>query len=429
MTMTQTIVPANRLGQLLAENRLRVGADLESIANRSQFTVGELADIEAGHFVLSDELIAQVTKIYSVDTGAVIPQRAELVVDLGRQQISASGQSVQLSASTNDHILDRYLSLVYVLRNKLPGTEIPLRDKDLGILSNSLAMDRALIVQSLQDSMESNAEPVRGLVAWFKNRMWVPRAGILVGAVSVGSLVMLTSNPAAATDMIDVPEPEPEPEPEATNIVVETTQRVTIVETEVPEDPVPEQIVTPAKGDLEVAAVDVNAMSAKTSAEARQSDTTEQSVQVSREELGRQAEALIAFDLERNLPDWEINYLGPKPGHRGLTFPYEQRIDIYVRDTDTAQSLAAIVAHEVGHAVDTHMLTDSDRWDWLHARSIADAPWWPTAYDADFSSGAGDFAEAFAYMTTGNASQSEIGGQLTTKQLSVLQGIVNRAVR
>ena len=159
------------------------------------------------------------------------------------------------------------------------------------------------------------------------------------------------------------------------------------------------------------------------------SDTTEQSVQVSREELGRQAEELIAFDLERNLPDWEINYLGPKPGHRGLTFPYEQRIDIYVRDTDTAQSLAAIVAHEVGHAVDTHMLTDSDRWDWLHARSIADAPWWPTAYDADFSSGAGDFAEAFAYMTTGNASQSEIGGQLTTKQLSVLQGIVNRAVR
>ena len=55
-----TIVPANRLGQLLAEARLRNGADLAELAYRSdgRFTVGELSDLEAGHRLLDERLIA-----------------------------------------------------------------------------------------------------------------------------------------------------------------------------------------------------------------------------------------------------------------------------------------------------------------------------------------------------------------------------------
>ena len=423
MTITQTIVPANRLGQLLAENRQRVGVDLESIANRSAFTVGELADIEAGHRVLDDNLITEVTNLYAVQTGQIVPTRAELVVDVEQHQITASGQSVDLKSVTTDHILDRYLSLIYVLRNKVPGTKIPLRDKDLGILSNSLEMDRALIVESLQSSMEGDPEAVRGLVQWFRNRLWVPGTGIFVGAVSVGSLVMLTANPAAATDdSVALPEPEPDPESQASIATVRIEAPAT--------DPVAEP--TPlgdlATVDLSDAPAEVIAVENVEPAAEETASVNEQSAQVARDELGRQAEDLIAFDLAAALPGWDISYQEARPDHRGLTFPYEKTIEIYVRDSDTAASIAKIVAHEAGHAVDVELLTDTDRWAWLKARSTMNAQWWPTAYGADFTTGAGDFAEAFAYLTTGAPSVSEIGGPVTAEDLRVLQGILDRAM-
>ena len=208
-----TLVPPNRLGQLLAEARLAKGADLAELAERSEgdFTIGELSDLEAGHRLLDEQLVRDVTTLYEIGCGTIIPQRAELTIDLDRNIVSASGTAVPLDSSARDHILDRYLSLLYLLRNRDPGTEIPLRNEDLDILAASLAERSELIEEQLLSAMGPEDEAVNRLTSWFRTRLWVPGAGALVGAVSVGTLVIVTSDPGTATETIDDPNPNPNP--------------------------------------------------------------------------------------------------------------------------------------------------------------------------------------------------------------------------
>ena len=94
-----TIVPANRLGQLLVEARQRQGADLQALSARSEFTVGELSDFEAGHRILDESLVGTITSLYEIDFGPIIPQRAELVIDLDDKLLTASGQALSLAVS------------------------------------------------------------------------------------------------------------------------------------------------------------------------------------------------------------------------------------------------------------------------------------------------------------------------------------------
>ena len=145
-------------------------------------------------------------------------------------------------------------------------------------------------------------------------------------------------------------------------------------------------------------------------------------------ELGAEAEMLLPFRWQEILPGWTVEYHGPRSTHRGLAFPYEKRVEIYVRDTDTPSSLAGILSHELGHAVDVEYLTDADRYDWMRVRGIDSLTWWPDEYLTDFHTGAGDFAEAFAYRTVGDPSTSKAAGPLTAEQLSIIDGVLQRAL-
>ena len=191
---SSSVVPANRLGQLLSEARLRTGNDLELLAARSEFTVGELADLEAGHRLLNEDLISEVTSLYEIDCGPIVPQRSELTIDMTDQTLSAAGRAVRLDSAAHDHVLERYLSLVYLLRNHQPGAVVPLRDEDVAILAASLAEREELIAEQLLRSMAEDTDKVNRLVAWLRRRLWVPQAGALVGIVSVGTLVMVSSD-------------------------------------------------------------------------------------------------------------------------------------------------------------------------------------------------------------------------------------------
>ena len=391
-----TIVPANRLGQLLAEARLRNGADLAELAERSagRFTVGELSDLEAGHRLLDDRLIGTVTSLYEVDCGPIIPQRAELTIDLDRNLVSAAGRVLPLDSGERDHIIDRYLSLVYVLRNRRPGTPVPLRDEDVAILAASLAERSELIEEQLLLVMETAGEPVNRLVRWFKTRLWVPGTGVLVGAVSVGSLVMVAS---------DVPRPP--------------------AELELPDDA--DDTLRRIVGAASLPLVDSPAPrlgTAPTSSSTAEPPTTASPTPA---EIGAAAEALMPFDWRSGLDGWTIEYQPSNPGFRGLTFPYEKRIEMYVRTSDTPQSLAGILAHEIGHAIDVTHFSNGDRERWQDARGIGDSPWWPNAYASDFETGAGDFAEAFAYWAVRDANSSRIAGVPDSGELRLISELVN----
>ena len=124
---------------------------------------------------------------------------------------------------------------------------------------------------------------------------------------------------------------------------------------------------------------------------------------------GLDAMALITFPWHRTLPGWSINFLPAKVGLRGLTRVEDRRIEIYVRDSDSAASLARVVAHELGHAVDVELNSPADRQRWRAVRGVAaSVSWWPGNSVSDFDTLAGDFAEAFATMLTGSVSLSRV---------------------
>ncbi len=412
---TSTIVPANRLGQLLVEARLREGTDLEELSARSDFTVGELSDFEAGHRVLNDMIVQTITHLYSIDCGPIIPQRAELTIDLNENVMMAAGHALPLSSAEHDHVLERYLSLVYVLRNSEPGRVVPLRDEDVSILATSLAQKQEFVHEQLLRSMDTERDSVNGLFNWFKQRLWVPGAGAVVGAVSVGTLVMLsTDQSASANQTADLPDNDANPSPDLADLTrARPVARVT--STTVPSTSSPTTRAPAEVPDALVGAAVTNTATDSGAAITPETPTA----------LGASAEALLPFDWETILPGWTIDYRSADDDFRGLTFPYDKSIELYVRSDDTARSLAGILAHEIGHAIDVTHLSDGERSEWRETRNIDDHQWWPDAYASDFESGAGDFAEAFAFWAVQDPSSSQIAYQPTTSQLAVLESILS----
>lgn len=136
--------------------------------------------------------------------------------------------------------------------------------------------------------------------------------------------------------------------------------------------------------------------------------------------------ARISYPWEEQLRGWVVAFLPARDGLRGLTLPDSRRIEIYVRVADTPETLARVLAHEFGHAVDVTRNDVRDRQAWRAARgAAASVPWWPSDAAADFATLAGDFAEAFATWQTGAASESTAAGPLTDEQLALLASLAS----
>ena len=104
------------------------------------------------------------------------------------------------------------------------------------------------------------------------------------------------------------------------------------------------------------------------------------------------------------LPGWTLHFADGRSGYRGMTFIERRAIEVYVRPGDTPERVAEILAHEIGHAVDLTHLYD-------RGRPVAGCTW-PARLDplvprhvgrADFATGAGDFAESFAWCRPAGA--------------------------
>ena len=143
-------------------------------------------------------------------------------------------------------------------------------------------------------------------------------------------------------------------------------------------------------------------------------------------EIASQALGLIAYDWQNSLPGWELRFLDARAGYRGLTYPEERVIEVYLRSDDTPQSLAHVVAHELGHAVDVTWFDDTDRATWLSARGVDPrTPWFVADGASDFSSGTGDFAESFAWWQVGPPAWfSDLGPPPSVEQLGRLVALV-----
>jgi hypothetical protein len=139
------------------------------------------------------------------------------------------------------------------------------------------------------------------------------------------------------------------------------------------------------------------------------------------EELGRWALDQIGFPWEDALPGWRISFYGERPGLYGLTLVDDKHIEIYVRNDQEPELLVHIVAHEIGHAVDVTMNDGPDRRRWQEARGIGTEPWWPGEAASDFATGAGDFAEGFAFWQAGPEHfRSKVAPPPNEQQLALL---------
>ncbi|MEO5840010.1 MAG: hypothetical protein ABIQ73_27915 [Acidimicrobiales bacterium] len=166
---------------------------------------------------------------------------------------------------------------------------------------------------------------------------------------------------------------------------------------------------------------------AMTAAPSEPASTVAEGASIVGDPRGADAMALIAFAWRRTLPGWSIAFLPSRAGLRGLTKVDDRRIEIYVRDGDSPASLARVVAHELGHAIDVALNSPADRDRWRAVRGVAPTvSWWPGNAVSDFDTLAGDFAEAFATMLTGSVSLSHVAPSPGPAELAVLAELATR---
>lgn len=376
------LVPAGRLGALLSANRRQEGLDLASVAAKSSgaFDLRELEQIERGEVELDKTQIEALTELYRVESGLILPSRSHLVIDLANQQLSV-GDNNQ-SVKSEDEILEQYLSLLYILRDIKPGTELTLRQPDLITLEQALEQSVRDIEQELFSLMTKPVIEERAF--GLSQALIVPAAGLLVGMTAFGSLIFLDGSQPS----IQTPDVQPVAEVLANPVQIEQAPTPTL---------------PPATSNSEAP---------------RSSNINE----LTPVEVGRLAEQEIDYDYAKLLPGWSIEYREDRPGFRGLTFTREKRIEIYVDPGESAFSVAGILAHEVGHAIDIEYLDTQDREQWREARDLPNA-WWPGNGLSDFHVGAGDFAEAVAFIIADSPSDSE-HGDFTPEQVELARELL-----
>lgn len=146
-------------------------------------------------------------------------------------------------------------------------------------------------------------------------------------------------------------------------------------------------------------------------------------------ERGHEAIAGIDYPWERL--GWRIEFLAGRPGLLGLILPAERRIEIYVRRGQSLEHLRYVIAHEIGHAVDITYNDDARRARWLELRGLApDTTWFGCARCPDYATGAGDYAEVFAWWQAGQlVFRSELAPAPSPDALSALEPLFHPRTR
>ncbi len=460
-----SLISADRLGALLQSKRAERGLELDELARQSDggFTSGYLSRAEQGLVLLTDPVAKQLVELYNLEPGSVSAERNnKLIVDLPGRRLAVGSQSFEIGGTTGplsgdqlvDAVLERYLSLLYLLRGVEPGSELSIRDDDIAVLGESLEVELAKLERRLAQLMldESVDSRTRSLIG----RFLIPNCGLLVAATVVGSFVISSVSPdeivgSQTTVGADGARPAAEQLIEApsfpTTVIVESRQSTASTTDGSGTGTTTEQAIQarssgaptqePTRPNGESASEQSNDAIQESADETSVSESVDESTERTIERqadaptelaatdpttLGVEAEALISYDWRAVLPGWRVSYLTDRPGYRGLTFPQTRSIEIYVDDDDTPGSIAEILAHELGHAIDVTHFGGSERAEWIEARDMP-AVWWAGDGLNDFSVGAGDFAEAVARLWVGSPSNSTYG-EFTPDQLSLAQELL-----
>lgn len=119
---------------------------------------------------------------------------------------------------------------------------------------------------------------------------------------------------------------------------------------------------------------------------------------------------------------YTIDFQSERSGLRGVIHPHQRRITVFARQRDPVEQTAYDLAHELGHAVDFTYNDDERRRRWLELRDAHwTTPWFGCSGCRDYATGAGDFAEVFAFWQVGGVDfRSQVAPKPTPRQLEQL---------
>jgi hypothetical protein len=298
--------------------------------------------------------------------GPMLEQRSPLRLDRAARTLSIADREVRLARRTsNDRIIGHYLRLVHEARDLSPRSRFAIRAQDLAVLSNELVVTVPLLRSALHQAMDLRiraARPRRG-------RPLLPLLGFAAALGAAGAVrwiadrVDTTGTPGASSEGASAQSP--------------------------PVFPLSARWETVLVGGTPTA-------------------------------KGAGALMLITYPWQEQLEDWTIEFKPEREGLLGYAFFQDRRVEVYIRPAQSTRDVAAVVAHELGHAIDVSTFSDRDRDRWLQARGIGQISWWPGTNGSDFASGAGDWAEAFATWLMADESLSEVAGAPTPDQLELV---------
>ena len=376
-TTTSTVSSA-RLRALLTSARAARNLTVEDLSHRSNsvFSPRQLNEIEQGTLFVDDATMATLLDLYQVERPLDTPGRGELVIDLVDDRIRIDDISLPLESRAVDDILERYVSLVHLVRSEeMPaGTVIGLRDDDLDTLSVTLDAPAYEIRQRIRNQGRKTRRSATAV------RVLGPALALALVAAIIAGAFFLTSDPQGAFTT-----------PGATVQTVAAAQAASITESaSEPAVPVRGEATTSQSTSDAAVAVPAAAPIVELSARAQA------------------IEEAIGWDFRAALPTWRIEHGDTHPTWRGVTNTVTRTVTLFDRPDTSIDEAAAVLAHELGHALDIDVLDDEARRTWLEMRSI-DTGWWAGEAQADFDVGAGDFAEAVAAYLLGSPTRSPHG--------------------
>ncbi|HLG92719.1 MAG TPA: hypothetical protein VKY15_07040 [Acidimicrobiales bacterium] len=115
---------------------------------------------------------------------------------------------------------------------------------------------------------------------------------------------------------------------------------------------------------------------------------------------GSAALALIRYPWDKL--GYQVAFLGPRAGFKGMTWCQQHRIEVYVSPGEPLGLVAFVTAYELAHAVDCTYMTAASRAAWATLRGFSPStPWFPPCTCSEDAYGSGDFADVFATWLVG----------------------------
>jgi len=192
LTSNLGLVPQQRLGALLARRREMYGYTVADMARQSsgRFNEADLTAIESGSLAVDDAAIEALSLIYEFNSSPPTQSRSKLII-ADDEAVPSGLTSDAFDDALIETVLQRYLALLYLLRNAEVGEPLRLRNDDCGMLAMAFDATEAVMTERLLIMMETQIDPISRQAELMRRRLVVPAAGLLVGPTPAGVLVLV----------------------------------------------------------------------------------------------------------------------------------------------------------------------------------------------------------------------------------------------